>query len=160
MLLWICWTQLNIWMFLRAFDECWSYLHSSPKLYDVQWNNQHSIDIFTDLPQTVGVKNQSRNIRKTNPFMKIVLLSTHELKNALRCSIEHLICHHYCCKPLPSGILGKEIYKKIKCYFSHVEFFSTLDCSQEHLTSDQTFYIPPLNSIMLEGTLNMPLIFL
>jgi len=50
-----------------------------------------------------------------------VLWSTSELKNALGCLGEQLMCHQSCCRPTTSGVLGENIKKNLEWCFGYVE---------------------------------------
>jgi hypothetical protein len=71
-------------------------------------------NLIVDLPQILGVKNLSRNIRKKKPLLKNVLSNTHKLKNAFGCSCEHSMCHPSCCGPPSNDTLGEKIEKTFK----------------------------------------------
>ncbi len=51
-------------------------------LQNIPWVNKLSVI----LPQTLGVKNLSKKLKKKKPLLNNVLLNTFEFKNALKCS--------------------------------------------------------------------------
>jgi len=108
--------QCTIHFFINLFKVlCWELepleknsiyfkvLELSSALENIWWMN----NLSTNLPQTLGVKNLSRNIRKKKLLLNSAFLSTCEFKNPLQCLGEHSMCHPSCCKPPPSDTLGE-----------------------------------------------------
>jgi hypothetical protein len=70
-----------------------------------------------------------------------------------------------CAISLATDLLHVALYEKtskkqLKCYFDYVNLSWAIDSSWEHSTSVKAFCIPLPSSLVLKGTLNVPLIFL